>query len=270
MSAQIWISGLALLFLTAPVATAAGEQRLEAQLAALAQKLETTLKNDSAFANAKVQIGAFNDIKRQGTNFGQRIEQFLRTALSAPSSIIRRPTSSRAITRTWPRAKPAANDPNYTMQVLRIKAAILDGSGQELISKVIEINDTDDIAAALGLTVQPPFNGGQKARNKSAENALKHPTFVVRNRTQVTDSESSPYAVEVLVKSTPEAAGTPIVPFDMSLLGTGYAERKGLAFADIKTTQFYELRSSTTTTSKPRPPSPSMDSMPSTPSTSMA
>jgi hypothetical protein len=177
-------------------------------------------------------LGLFNGPKLRGSNFGNRIERALAAELTTLLVEKAELTLLGRYDYVESAGDTAADDPNFHLRVLKITAVIEDAQGRQLDTKVIEVNDTDDIAAALGLTVQPPFNGGQKARNEAGDKAFQAPQFFVRNRTQISDAANSPYSVEVRVKSTPDGAGTPLAP----------QNQKGHAFVDIKPTQFYELR----------------------------
>ena len=232
MNARIGLVVVAALLLAPAAASAATEKRLDAQLKDLAAYLKASIQNDPKIKGRAVTLGLFNGPKLRGSNFGTRIERALAAELAglvadkAELTILGRYDYRESETDF------AGDDLKFKLRVLLITAVIEDAAGKQLDVKSVEVNDSDDIFAVLGLTGQPPFNGGQKKRNEAPKKAFDNPTFFVREKTRVSDAKDSPYAVEVLVKEKADGVGMPVKPDN----------KKGLAFVDIKPTQFYELR----------------------------
>lgn len=207
-------------------AHAADARRFDDQVKELAKRLKAAVGND------KIQIGAFNDAERRGTNFGLRIELSLKAELK--SCLAESATTKVFGTYNYVTSAKdtAADNPTYKMKVFRIKAVVEDGNGKTLHEEVVEINDTDDKLKMEGATGQPPFNAGQQKRDEYADEKIKNPKFYSKAQTRITAEDHCPYAIEILVKDTAGGMGTPIAP----------ENKGGRAFVDIKQTQYYEIR----------------------------
>src|SRR5208282_3588414 len=109
---------------------------------------------------------------------------------------------------------------------------IVDRSSREQAVKIVEVNETDDISDALGLTTAPDLHGTQLERNETAQEAHAKPHFERRGKTRVTTAEETPYAVEILIKNR----------FDGPATAAPVIDRHGRAYVDIPPTKYYEVR----------------------------
>jgi hypothetical protein len=214
-------------------ATAALRKPLTGQIEALAKDLRDVLTADPKLKGQTVTIGVFSGPQLPRTNFGQKLRRLLQEKLK---DLLREEGAGLTITGRYDYVESETDAPqedhDTKLQVIRITASIEDKAAREQAKKFVEVNETDDIVEALGLTVAPDLHGGQKARNDAAKKAQEKPTFVVRGRTQVAAAADSPFAVEILVKDKVAAPATLIAP----------QNQKGQAFADVKPEQFYEIR----------------------------
>jgi hypothetical protein len=229
------VVALLALFAWALPGRAAPDRPLNEQLKTLGKLLRDSLKNDPKLKGKAVKIGLFSGPQLPSTNFGQRIRRQLMEELKGELKESADLTVTGRYDFVESDRDTAAGDDQFKLQVLRLTAAIEDRTARELVKVSVEVNNTDDIAQALGLTVAPPLHGSQKRRNQEAKQAQEKPAFKVLQRTRVAPTNfdnARPFSVEILVKQTPDGKAVSLVPEKL----------KGRPFVDIKENQFYEVR----------------------------
>ena len=134
-----------------------------------------------------------------------------------------------------------ATDAKTNMTALAILAARLtDRSGKELLElQSRAIFDLTTIAAVTGVTMVAPVNTSRIERDQAVDQALKTIQKPAKKGTMISASESSPYAIEILVGPDP-GSGTP----DRSKYRARAAniDRDNLAFLNIARGEVYAVR----------------------------
>ena len=191
---------------------AATRTTLNGQIFGLANQIKRSLNDNPLVEGHSLQLGTFDAGEEAITsNFGQRIEHLLRDELNGilvEQSRLRLVGNYHFVSSEEPTLR--------NIRILLVAAKIVDDRDRELASWTVEVNDTDNIMQALGLTGSAPQNAAStfQERNQSVQTAHLKPTFAVAHQHYV-------------------AAGsvTPVVPQNVG----------GLAYVPVAIGEYYEI-----------------------------
>ncbi len=198
MRTRIALALLVPTFAISPIAR--GESDLKIELAALARQIQ---KETERFGNAVI-MGEFTGPPELASSGGPGIAQALKTELEKVGVAVKR--SAQVAVKGEYRV---ATDSKSNKTVLAILARLTDRSGKELLElQSRALFDLTTIAAVTGVTMVAPVDTSPKEREKAVDQALKTIQKPSKNGTRIAASETSPYAIEILVGPDP-GAGSP-------------------------------------------------------------
>jgi hypothetical protein len=118
--------------------------------------------------------------------------------------------------------------------LVQLTVRLLDRQGKQLLPekrRTIVIFADEEIASVLGLTVHLDPLQTRMNRDRALERGLEEPGFNVMGK-QVAAANQAPYAVEILVASSPKGPFTPRTP----------TNKDGLAYVPIQKKEYYRIR----------------------------
>ncbi len=203
---------------------------LGGQLFALASEVKLAQKMDPRIQGQALTLGTFapQGRKVRETNFGLRIENELKKLLVAEL----KDDAKLTLAGSYHFVESESAD-NPGAGVLVITAQIQDDRGRELTSFTREVNDTDDIRGALGVTGPGTTDPHVKfeERNKKLQQDVAKPQFEVVDTDRVAAAGYPQWSLRILKKSQYDSPTTAVIPQDV----------KGLAYAPIAISEYYEL-----------------------------
>jgi hypothetical protein len=221
--------GLLLASLAAPYAR--GESELKREMAVLAKQIQ---KEAEKHGNAVI-MGEFTGPPELASTGGPGVAQTLKAELEKLGIAVTRKAQV-AVKGEY----RVATDAKTNMTALAILARLTDRSGKELLElQSRAIFDLTTIAAVTGVTMVAPVNTSRSERDQAVDQALKTIQKPAKKGTMISASESSPYAIEILVGPDP-GSGTP----DRSKYRARAAniDRDNLAFLNIARGEVYAVR----------------------------
>lgn len=182
-----------------------------------------------------IRIGVFAPINLPGTNYGPGCVQGLTDALNDLQPDVIRSDAKIEISGNYTLAK-TRKSPELA-GVLKITVRMFDLEySEELDSGVIrmEVDSTQEIAAAVQATVNLKQDGSKAERNRQLIVAARKPSVSIAGpaSSEVAVSPTSPYRVEVWVRDREDGPARP----------SKIESRGGQAFVDIRRGQSYELK----------------------------
>jgi hypothetical protein len=184
-----------------------------------------------------VSVGQFTPVGLPHANAGVGLEQLLREALEAIHAGIVQTKAQYEVKADY---ALVSSELSHDMKEIKFALHIFNtDSGEELNilrSRVqVRLSGTNTIALITGITASVPPNGTKEERNKVLQKAHTSPSVFIHGheKTLVSCSESSPYAVELLVKPL-NSEGT--------LAPRPAYEQGGLAFVDIQRDELYQVK----------------------------
>lgn len=208
---------------------AATRTTLDGQIFGLAKQIKRSLSDNPLVEGHSLQLGTFEaGGEAAASNFGQRIEHLLREELVGvlvEHSRLRLVGNYHFVSSEEPALK--------NIRILLVAAKIVDDRGRELISWAVEINDTDNIMQALGLTGSAPqsVSASFLERNQSMQSAHSQPSFVVAHQHHVAATGQPTFSVGLQTKPSASGAVTPVVPQNVS----------GFAYVPVAIGEYYEI-----------------------------
>ena len=210
---------------------------LAAQLAAITDQLKGIMTTDPLLKNQKLKFGKVVNEALPDSNFELRLEQELRKLLDDQLD----DRAELTLSASYDYLQVTQGD-NKGRKVIQIRLKIKNSNGQELAEKVKEINDslvreinnTNDIARILGVTLAPPNVQDFKQRNEAVEKAAAKPEFATHPQrpTAVIAPGQPHYAVELRKSVGGHGAPQAVPPTD---------EKGRGAFASIAVGDTYEV-----------------------------
>lgn len=200
------------------------------QLAALAGDVKAAIKTDPRVQGQSLALGKFIAQGKEVdvSNYGLRIEREFRSLLKAELN------DEAKLTLAGSYHFVGSESPdNPGSKVLVITAQIQTDRGREILPFTREINDTDDIRAALGLTGAGTTDPKQsfKQRNGEVEKDVAKPQFDTINGDRVASVGRKQYSVRFLKKSRHDGPTTPVPPQNLN----------GLSFVPLGIRDYYEI-----------------------------
>lgn len=220
---------LTLVFLTTTAPAAEVRMQLLGQLGALADDVKGALKSDPRLQGQSLSLGTFaaQGKKVKETNYGLRIEREFKALLKAELN----DDAKLALAGSYHFVESESPD-NPGADVLVITAQIQNDRGKELVAFMREVNDTDDIRAALGLTgAGSAAKDSFKQRNDRLKQDAAQPQFEIVAGDRIAATGRTQYSVRVLKKSKHDGPTTPVRPQNV----------KGLAYVPLGIHDYYEL-----------------------------
>jgi hypothetical protein len=220
------------ILLVTPAAMPAAEVRmpLRGQLFALANEIKLAVKMDPRIQGQPVAMGAFTPQgkKVKATNFGLRIENELRQLLSKELNDEAKVTLAGSYHFV---DSESADNPGAA--VLVVTAQLQNDRGRELTSFSREVNDTDDIRGALGVTGAGTTSPKVKfeERNAQLQQDVENPQFEMVAGDRVAAAGMPNWSVRILKKAAHDGPTSVVIPQNI----------KGLAYAPITISEYYEI-----------------------------
>jgi hypothetical protein len=227
------LAGVALLTAARP-ASASEALRKEIH-AALAEPIKKLLEEEKQEA---IAIGEFTGPAQLDTNAGPGIQQLLTEELMA----LKVPVQKQANLSIRGRYAKLDDKARPGQIVVRLTAEVFDRNDERRAEFHAVLQGLADIARVLGATVSlppPDEPGSGRQRNQELNRRLQAPTVHVAG-SKVSAAADSPFAVELLVKSSPSAPAEPRA----ARLEDGQAQ------VDIKRNEIYEIKITNNTPSE--------------------
>jgi hypothetical protein len=225
----VWACVFSVSCLWGSLGEAAIRATLDGQIHSLANDVKKNLKENPLVMGQPLQLAKFEGTGDASvTNFGQRIEQLLKTELST----VLQEKSKYTLTGAYQFV--AAEDPSLKKaKILLVTAQIKDDRDRQLASISVEINDTDNIMQALGLTSAAPAknNATFQERNDTVKEAQTNPTFDIEDKTRVAAKGATQWSIGLLKKPIFDGPSEPVTPENVN----------GLAFAPVAVGEYYEI-----------------------------
>lgn len=201
---------------------------MRGQIAGLAAELQSALEEHAVLAGKQLSIGEFTgEDQAKYSNCGLWIESEFKNLLA---DVINERSKYR-LTGSY-LFDDASTPSNRGLKVLLISAQVKDALGKEILSLTREVNDTDDIARAMGHTGGLPNSSwaSHKERNEVLVDAIKNPGFSLTGH-HVAASGVEEYSVGVRKKKTFDGKSQPVTPEDVG----------GLAYVELGPKDYYEI-----------------------------
>jgi hypothetical protein len=216
--------GLALaLWVVAAVPVRAADSDLNKEMAEMAKKIKLLLDQKGQDA---IAVGDFTAPAKLAASAGPAIAKALADELKKLEVTVKR----RAELEVNGRYEDA-DDKQSKLLAVRIKAHVVDRSGDEIIAlEPRAIFNVTTIAALTGLTLTMPADATDQERNDKLGEAIDNPQVHLAN-TRISAGGDSPYAIEVLVK-----AGGDLRPRAATKDGDGFA------FLKIRRAEAYAVK----------------------------
>lgn len=217
----------------ATVANVQADTNVELELEALAKDVVTILQKQN---QTSIRIGKFNADGDIPTNFGPEFQRILADKFAASKITV----SKDALIEIQGNYGPATADPNVPdlkQMYTRIVARLVDTKTRVVLDKINSlsraIHGNDALREVFPITVGLTPNADRQTRNDQIRKGIESPKAFVQ-KTQIRSSETSPFAVEILVVNDPKdsdpADGAPITFSD------------GLPFVKITKGQSYRVK----------------------------
>lgn len=228
MKNSIAFALLSLLMIT-NVATATIPMSLSGQLTALADDVKQALEKDPRVKGQALALGDFSPEgpKVRSTNYGSRIKRELQKLLEAHLKSDAELTLAGSY-----HFVDSETDDNRGAEVLVVTVQIKNKRGKEIIPFEREVNDTDDIRAALGTTgAGTTAESSFKQNNDELKRDVTQPQFALVGTDRVAAQGRLQYSVRLLKKARHDGPTTPVPPQNAN----------GLAFVAIDIREYYEI-----------------------------
>ncbi len=175
-----------------------------------------------------IAVGEFSGPAFFDTNAGPGIQQLLAEELKALKVDVRK-NANLSVKGRYANV-PDPTSPGLTM--VKLTAEVLDRADERKLEFQAELRNSSDIARMLAVTAKlPQPDEGRKERNQELNRRLEKPDVEVSG-SKVSAAPDSKYAVEILVKSSPDEEARPRLAHKLN----------GQAFVDIKRGEIYEIR----------------------------
>ena len=229
MRSVLLILSAAVCGMTSSELHAATRTTLEGQILSLCKQVEDTLASDPRMKGQSITLGEFTGKgEATGTNFGLRIEQSIKGNLSKILQVKAKFTldGSYLFVSSEDPATPNA-------RVLVVTARIGDERDREVKLISVEVNDTDGIVQALGLTASIPRTTKTtfEERNQEVQKIQEKPAFGTIGGTRVTAVNATKLGMGILKKSTFNGTTGTVTPKNVG----------GHAFVAIAPGDYYEI-----------------------------
>lgn len=186
-----WLACALLWLPLSAASTAQAATVLEQKMAEMAVKFSAAIKG---LGHDSVSIGAFTAPPQLDASTGPGIAKLLADEFARQEISVKR----RAEFGLKGEFRDARNEQGRL--TARIDGELVDRSGNVVFTYSTDINGAGELSSLLGLTVELPADKPEKQREQKVAEAIEKPKADIR-QTRVSASSTSPYSIELLVKS---------------------------------------------------------------------
>lgn len=194
-------------------------QSMSGQLTNAVDELQLKMAADTKLKGRKLKPGKFTSKNLPDSNFELEFESQLRKLLADSLD----DKSDYLITGEY-NSVPGDALENKGLRVVQLILQVVGPNLQPLQTVIKEVNDSADVARILGVTTSIPDSPKIEERLQKLEEARVHPTFSLREKTQVFSPGLPDFTVEIVRQAGGSRAGKPVVPTDLN----------GHAFVDLQ------------------------------------